>query len=75
MTKPLSLKISATAGKVGARVGSSGQLEAFRNVSVSHVNSKSDLRTEISAREALVRRCTAKNKCILSRWRLQFPSP
>lgn len=47
------------------RVASSGQLEAFRNVSVSHVNSKRDLGTEISAREASLRRGSAKNNCIL----------
>lgn len=66
MTKhPPSLKISVTAGKVAARVASSGQLEAFRNVSVSRVNSKRDLGTEISAREASLRRDSAKNKRIL----------
>lgn len=64
-TAPLSLKISVTAGKVAARVGSSGQLEAFRNVSVSHVNSKRDPGTEISAWEASLRRGSAKNKRIL----------
>lgn len=63
---PPSLKISVTTGKVAARVGSSGQLEAFRNVSVSHVNSKRDPGTEISAREASLRRGgSAKNKRIL----------
>lgn len=66
MTKaPPSLKISVTAGKVAACVASSGQLEAFRNVSVSHVNSKRDLGTEISAQEASLRRGSAKNKRIL----------
>lgn len=64
-TTPPSLKISVTAGKVAARVASSGQLEAFRNVSVSHVNSKRDLGTEISTREASLRRDSAKNKRIL----------
>lgn len=60
-------EVYVTEGKVRGHISSSGQLYAFRNVSVSHVNSESDHRTEISTQKASVGCYATKNKCILSR--------
>lgn len=59
----------------GVHVSFSRQLNAFRNVSVSHVNSKSDLGTEISTQRHWLDITQLKIKCILSKWKLQFQDP
>lgn len=59
----------------GVHVSFSRQLNAFRNVSVSHVNSKSDLGTEISTQRHWLDITQLKIKCILSKWKLQSQDP